>query len=280
MDQMVTDHRSFSLLDAWRLAIAHRLTIGIFTATTLLLAVALAVILPRSYRAEVAVTEVTSEEGLGGGKGGGALSDLAGLAGVNMGRQGKSAERTAILHSRALVEAFIKRRSLVPVLMPKKNSKQTMWFAVRRFHDKVMHLKEDLQAGVITLTIDWTDPATAADWANDFVALANDVIRRRDAENAERNIAFLNQQVLKTNDVDLHRAIYNLIEDETRTLMLANSRPDYAFALVDPAVPPGAPLISRLLIVFLGGVFGLIVGFLFVVLRSNVLADARLRQQS
>jgi uncharacterized protein involved in exopolysaccharide biosynthesis len=276
MDQrVVTDQRSFSLLDAWRLSITHRVTIGIFTATMLLLSVVVAWILPPTYRAEVALTEVTAEEGLGRGKGGSPFSDLAGLAGVNLGRQGQSAERAAILHSRALVAEFINRKSLIPILMPKNNSRRTSWFAVRRFRDHVMHLKEDLQAGVITLTIDWTNPATAAEWANDFVALANDVIRRRDAENAERNIAFLNRQVQKTNDVELHSAIYNLIEEETRTLMLANSRPDYAFALVDPAVPPGAPLISRLLIVLLGGMFGLLVGFLFVVVRSIVLADAR-----
>jgi hypothetical protein len=34
--------------------------------------------------------------------------------------------------------------------------------------------------------------------------------------------------------------LYNLIESETKTLMLANARVEYAFTVVDPAVVPGA----------------------------------------
>jgi hypothetical protein len=88
------------------------------------------------------------------------------------------------------------------------------------------------------VAIDWTDPATAAQWANGFVALANELLRTRALVESKRNIAYLNDQISKTDVVELRRVLYGLIESETKTLMLANGRPEYAFRVVDPAVPP------------------------------------------
>ena len=80
--------------------------------------------------------------------------------------------------------------------------------------------------------------------ANGLVGLANELLRTRALEEAQRNIAYLNAQADRTNEVELRRAIFNLIESETKTLMLANGRTEYAFRVVDPAVPPEDPFRS------------------------------------
>jgi uncharacterized protein involved in exopolysaccharide biosynthesis len=111
------------------------------------------------------------------------------------------------------------------------------------------------------VSVNWTDPVTAARWANDFVALANEMLRARAISQSQASITYLNEQIAHTNVVEIQRVMYNLIESETKTLMLANVKPEYAFAVVDPAVPPevrASP--QRTLLILLGLVFGAVMG--------------------
>jgi uncharacterized protein involved in exopolysaccharide biosynthesis len=86
--------------------------------------------------------------------------------------------------------------------------------------------------------INWKDPEVAAKWANDYVALCNELMRARALEETSRNIKYLNEQIASTNIVEMQRVMYELVENETQTLMLANAREEYAFSVIDPAVAP------------------------------------------
>jgi uncharacterized protein involved in exopolysaccharide biosynthesis len=127
----------------------------------------------------------------------------------------------------------------------------------------------------MTVAIEWTDPVTAARWANDFVALANERIRSRALQDSTRNIEYLNKQIERTTVVEVQRAIYNLIESETKNLMLANVRAEYAFRIVDPAVPPevrSSP--RRKLLVLSGLAVGLFAG-VFLAFELHLLRRLR-----
>jgi uncharacterized protein involved in exopolysaccharide biosynthesis len=80
---------------------------------------------------------------------------------------------------------------------------------------------------------------------------------------SSRNVAYLNKQISQTSSVEIQKALYNLIESETKTLMLANARAEYAFRVVDPAVVPevrNSP--KRTLMVLSGIVLGFLAGAL------------------
>ena len=104
----------------------------------------------------------------------GGLASIASLAGVNLDSAG-SAEREAkaILESHRMDEEFIKQNNLVGVLLA-KSKEPTLWLAVKAFREGVLTIKEDKRTGLTTLAVDWKDPAVAAQWANGFVALANE----------------------------------------------------------------------------------------------------------
>jgi LPS O-antigen subunit length determinant protein (WzzB/FepE family) len=110
----------------------------------------------------------------------------------------------------------------------------------------------------------------AARWANAFVALANELVRTKAREDSQRNVDYLNEQVAKTNVVELRRVLYNLIESETKTLMLANARIEYAFTVVDPAVVPAVRVSpKRTLIVLTGFAIGFMLGVFVVWIRNK-----------
>jgi uncharacterized protein involved in exopolysaccharide biosynthesis len=108
--------------------------------------------------------------------------------------------------------------------------------AVEKFRTKVFAISEDRRTTVVTVRADWFDPQLAANWANGFVALANDRMRTDAIQKSRRSIEFLEQEAAKTDAVELKQAIYRLIESQINTAMYANLQREYAFRTIDPAV--------------------------------------------
>ncbi len=235
----------------------HKYLVVIVTVLCTAAALAYALTAIPIYRAEAVLTEVR-DGGMGGAAAGlSQLGGLASMAGLNIG--GASANRTpqAVLKSRHLVEEFIKRNNLIPELYPKaQQPRPTLWRAVKRFQEGILKISEDTRANKTSVSIEWTDPVAAARWANEFVALANELLRTRALDESTRNVNYLKEQIAKTNVVELQRVMYSLIESETKTLMLANARAEYAFVLVDPAVPPEIRISPKRTIIVLAGLLG------------------------
>ena len=241
----------------WR----YRYFIATVAAACGLAAVFLALSATHVYRAEIVVTEA-GDEGMGGlASLANQFGGLASMAGVRLEKDGAGLDAQAVLRSRRLVEEFIKRNDLMKELLPIAGEPPSLWFAVNEFREKVLSIVDDDDRGTTTIEIKWTDPKLTARWANEFVALANQLIRTRALDESSRNIKYLNDQIAKTNVVEIQRVMYNLIENETKTHMLANGRQEYAFTVVDPAVVPERRIWPRrTLMVLTGGVLGVILG--------------------
>jgi len=241
----------------WR----YKYFIAVVAAVCGLLAVVLALSATYIYRAEVVVTEAR-DEGMGGAASlANELGGLASIAGINLLKGSTGHEAQAVLRSRHLAEEFVRRNGLVTELLPTARERPTLWFAVREFRERVLSIREEEDSGTTTIAIEWTDPIVVAHWANEFIALANEIMRTRALDESSRNIKYLNDQLAKTDMVEIKRVMYSLIENETKTHMLANVRKEYAFTVVDPAVVPEQRIWPRrTLMVLTGGVLGVILG--------------------
>ena len=217
------------------------------------------------FTAEVVVSKVSDTSMTGAASLASQFGSLGRLAGLGIGPGGAERESQAVLESRRLAEEFIERNDLLEELSPDSSDPLTLWWAVSQFRERVLTISEDVTEGITTVSIKWIDPAIAARWANEYVALANELIRTRALEESQRNVDYLNKQIEQTKEVGLQRVMYNLIETETKTLMLANARSEYAFTVVDPAVAPEIRTSPRRkLIVLSGGVLGVFFGVLAV----------------
>jgi len=257
------DDRVISLVEIWTLIRDEwRLLAGIIVVFTGA-SIALALLMTPVYRAEAIITAVdTDRTGRSASALLGQFGGLAGLAGINLGAaSGASNRALGVLQSRALVEEFIQRNALLPVLYAETPEPPTLWRAVEDFM-RLYSVQRDIETGLITVRVEWTDATRAADWANALVRLANELLRQHDLADAERNIVYLNEQIEHTNVVGLQQVAYNLIETEMNTLMLANARQEYAFSVIDPAVVPELrhrPRRKQLVVLgtLLGGIVGL-----------------------
>ncbi len=277
IDEQTRDYRPEGpdLAALWRIGWNSRYLLMLCSGVCGLVGLYIALTATPIFKAEVVVSEVHD-----GAMGGGASSlvnqfgGLASLAGINLPTNGADRTAPAVLQSRRLVEEFIKSQNLVPVLLADRKE-PTLWKAVKEFREGVLVIREDKRTNLTTVAMSWKDPAVAARWANDFVALANELIRARAESDSSRDIAYLNKQVAQTNVVDLQRILYNLIESETKTLMLANARTEYAFKVVDPAVTPELKTSpKRTLIVIFATIFGFVIGLAVIFVRRAI-ADAK-----
>ncbi len=254
----------------WVVLTGYKVVIASVAAVCVAVAVVVALVTTPVYRAEVVITEVRDNMSSMGALAG-QLGGLASLAGVNLADDGPGRDARALLQSRGLVEAFITRYKLLPELYKDATKAPTMWLAVRKFRDSILAIREDTRKGVTTVSVTWTDAEVAARWANDIVGLVNELLRARAIEESRRNIAYLNEQIAKTSVVELQRVMYNLVETETKTLMLANVRQEYAFQVVDPAVAPEVRIRpKRTLIVLFGLVLGVLAGAGIALLHNSI----------
>ncbi len=261
----------------------------IFFVTTLFAAGAgtAALVLPKKYESLIVIAPVSTSAGSGQLGALGSLASqfggLASLTGLSAGGDPKKSESIAVLQSGALTERFIETNNLLPVLYSDKwdpqkmrwrndNPKKipTLWKANQFFKKSIRTVTTETKTGLVTMSIAWKDPIDAAKWANELVRMTNDYLRGQAIAESERNIAYLNQEALKTDAVELRQAIYTLMESEINKAMLARGSEQFAFRIIDPAAPPEKPYSPLLLNWLFGGVFiGLFTSVAAVLVHSS-----------
>jgi len=260
-------HGEIDLFELWSRVWRRRWMVIAISAVFVAASVTYALLAKPMYRAAVVIVEV-HDDALGGAASlANQLGGLASMVGVNIGGMKSDNNGVAVLNSRHLTEEFIRRNSLVNKIIEMPGPHRTMWYAVKAFRDSALTIREDTRANKIEVEVEWEDPRLAAEYANQYVALANELVRVRTLTEATRNIEYLNEQIEKTTVVELRRVMYSLIETETKRLMLANSRTEYAFTVIDPAVTPemrASPKRTQLVVTFtfVGGVLGSLLALL------------------
>lgn len=265
--------------------------------------------LPNIYQASALLAPAQDE---GGSRIRGQLSGLASLAGVNLGG-GNGANKTVLaketLQSRAFLTDFIHRHELaVPIMATKewsmaneswvidqeiynpeaskwledkdgKSLKPTDWDLVKEFRD-LLSVSENKDTGMVTVSIKSLSPVAAKDWVEKLVQDINEHMRAQDVQEAEASIAYLEDKLRQTNIAGMQQVFYQLIEQETRTVMLANAQREYIYKTVDPAVVPqekSEP--KRAMIIAVGVMLGIMTGVLmvltFILLRDPVGQNCR-----
>jgi uncharacterized protein involved in exopolysaccharide biosynthesis len=265
----------------------RRWFVVITTTLCALAATGTALILTKQYTATTVMSAATSLNMQTGGGLNSSVGSLASLVGLSMPGDQKKFESLAVLQSDALTEQYIKAQNLLPVLYYKKwdtksaswkvtdkDKIPTLWKANEFFKKRIRSVSTDAKTGIVTLKITWKDPILAARWANDLVALTNQFLRDQAISETDRNIAYLNDLMSKTDLLGAKQVIYALLQSEVNRQMVARSGKAYAFNVIDPAQPPETPSFPDRIIWIVGGVIaGAVISLMAVVSRANWIRD-------
>jgi len=283
--QVSSANDEVSLLDLWRVLVSYKWLIFVLTFLSICIGAGIAFWLPPVYRAEITLAPVSTEEGGRLSALAGELGGIASLAGINIGSGNTSTDQAiAVLKSRAFTDAFIKEEQLLPILfsdqwdsqkktwrLEDQNEAPTLRQAYLLFDERLRTITQDKKTGLITLVIEWKDPKQAAQWANLLVERLNFHERRAAIAEAEKSLAYLKNQLSQTSVLEMQQAIYRLIEAQTKNIMLANARDEYAFKIIDPAVTPEKKTKpNRVFIIGIGATIGFLSSLLLVFVMSAV----------
>ncbi|EJM7148256.1 Wzz/FepE/Etk N-terminal domain-containing protein [Vibrio parahaemolyticus] len=276
----------------------------IIIATTFVFAIGsvlYALSLPNIYKADALLAPAESSNGGGLSKMASQLGGLAALAGVNFG-SGESSQTDLAVHvmkSRQFVESFINKHDLLVPLMAAKgwdlanntlildeelyNSATGEWLrepdglrgatptaqeAFEVFSKEVLSVSQDKESGLYTVSVKYYSPYVAQQWVNWLIEDINKVMRERTIKETSQNLKYLNTQLQKTAIAEMQSTFYKLIEEQTKSLMLAEVQDEFVFKIIDPPVLPeikSSP--KRTMICLLGTVLGFVLGMVVILLK-------------
>lgn len=266
------ESRKIDLIDYLHAVWERKIFICAVTLVFIVLGVIWALISPPVYRVDVVLTPTQSgrTSALAGRLGG-----LASLAGLDLNAGNEATQAVAILSSRAYAESFIADNNLLPVLFaeewdaqaktwkdPDPAKQPNLWNAVTFFHKNVLTVDQDAVTGLVRMSVEWTDPNLAADWARQLVDRINVQLQTRALQYGESKLQYLNTELQRTNQVEVRAAIAYVIQEQVQSIALAKGETEYAFRIIDPPrvpmekVRPKRTLIA-VLSAMVGGLFSL-----------------------
>ncbi len=285
----------------WRILWANKLFIIAISFLFAVASVFFALSKPNIYRASALLAPASSENGTSGLSAlAGQFGGLASMAGINLG--GSSTDNTAlalqIIRSRSFLEHFIAKHDLmIPLIAAKKwdmssdkllidseiyddqnqrwirqvkAPKQTIpssWEGYMAFLE-LLTVSQDDKTSMVTIAIEFYSPNLAKQWLSWLIADINEFMKIQDQKEAEASITYLNEQLSSIKLSSMKTVFNQLIEEQTKNMMLAHVRDEYVLKTIDPAqVPEIKAKPKRALIVVIGTLLGGFLSILIVLIR-------------
>lgn len=267
--------------------------IGAVTLVSAIIAIVVAVAMPNIYRAEALLAPNDQDRAGGVSALAAQYGGLASLAGIDLGsaQADKTVLGLEILRSRKFISNFVERHDILVPLMaakdwdattgeleidardydvstnrwtrsvsPPKKTIPSMQEAYEEFIE-ILSVSQDKKTGLVKVAVEHFSPTIAKQWVDWLVEDINSTVMQQDVAEAEQAIDYLNSQVAETSLADLQNVFFRLIEEQTKTVMLAKVSNEYLFKTLDPAVAPESKARPRrslivLIAIMLGGLLG------------------------
>lgn len=262
-----------------------------------------AISVPDEYKSTVILSPVSSSGSSSLSKLSSQFGGLASFAGVNLGGAGGADKVTIaieLMQTWGFLESFISKNRLeVEVLAAKGWSKadkklvidesiynitEANWkldhpsidkesttpssWSLYSEMKKRISISQDSNTGLVLLSVEHFSPHVAKKWADLLVDSINKHMQTQDRQEALDSISYLKNQIEKTSVEEMRSIFYQLIEEQTKRLMLADISKEYVFKTLSPAkVAEQKSKPKRLLIVVLGTVVGITLSVIALLIR-------------
>jgi len=289
-----------------------RITIIITTILVTILSVTLAILQPNIYRASalLAPSEDNSTSQLAG-----LAQKFGAFTGNGLGLGKNEISKTSIaletLVSRKFLTGFVKKHDiLVPLMAAWKWNKgnntiiydsdiydieakkwlvhikgsplgtpPSDWLAYERFME-IIAVASDDKTGFVTISIEFPVPELARQWVTWLVNDINQHSKSREIEDARNGIHYLEAELGKTKVVEIRNVLFQLIQEQIKRGLLAETKREFILETIDPAVAPEKRVSPRRsLIAVIGTTLGILIG-IFVVFIRRVISSARNKKRA
>ena len=130
----------------------------------------------------------------------------------------------------------------------------------------------------VSLSLQHFSPHLTQDWLSTVIMEINSFVKAQEVEEAERSINYLVEEVERTKVAESKTLLYDLIQRQTETIMLANVRDEYVFKTIDPPLVPHEKTgPSRSLLCIVITLIGAALGTLVALMRDYLKVGTRSR---
>lgn len=290
------------LMDIWRAAWAGKWLIIVITTVFAIASIAYALSLSDKYKSSAILVPSSLSGGSSLSKLAGKFGGLASLAGINLnGGQGENKTIIALelIKSWGFLEKFVANNQIEVEVMASTgwnrssgeliidpdlyDKDKKAW--VREFDpakgetaepnswelyeeiESMIDIDLDKETGLISLTVEHYSPTVAKDWVDKLIIAINDHIKTRDKSNAIKSLEYLNKQIEIIKISEMQTIFFQLVEEQTKNLMLAEVTDEYVLKTISEAKvarEKSGPF--RVVLVILGTMLGGLIGVLIVLL--------------
>ena len=240
------------------------------TAAFAIVSVIYSLSLPNQYKATAILSPAQSDSAdLSGALG--QMGGLASLAGVSLGSSESTEAQIAqeIMQSWSFIENFVSENNieievyasegwsrdsnelkidpelydletktwLVKNINTGELGKPSSWELYQSFSER-LSVSEDIELGLVTLSIEHYSPYIAKQWLDLYIAAINKHMQERQVSKATNNMNYLQAQIEKTAIAEMRDIFYKLVEEQVKNKMLAEASPDYALVVISPSMLP------------------------------------------
>lgn len=301
MQQNQSKEDEINLGELWRAIWAGKLTIILISFIFAVASIFFALSKPNIYKASIILAPSSNEGGAGGLSAlAGQFGGLASMAGINLagGESDKTSLALEIIKSRSFIERFITKHDLVVPIMagkkwdivtdtlilnnelydqttkkwlitvePPKKKQPSLWETYVAFSN-LLNISQDKTTTMITIDLEFLSPSMAQQWLTWLVSDINEFMREQDQQEAQDSIDYLTEQLKAIQVASMESVFYQLIEEQTKNMMLTKVKAEYVLKTIDPAqVPEQKVKPKRALIVVLGTILGGLLSVIIVLIR-------------
>lgn len=295
---MNTRNEDAALIEIFREVYKGKLFVFVVVVLFSILSVAYSLSLTDKYKSDILLTP--SNQANSSKLSSSQLGGLAAMAGFQLGGSevNKSQLALEILKSRAFITQFIYRHQLKVPLMavdgwdmmtgklsydpdlydyqsgewvrevkPPLSSEPSSQEAYEAFKE-ILTIEEQRDTGFVKVSLVHPSPVISSTWLSMLIQDLNKYMKELDKEEAEKSLAFLEHYLENTLVEAVRLAVYQLIEEQTKTLMLSSIQDEYSFKVIDPPVvseKKDSP--KRALICITGFLLGCILSIFLIVFR-------------
>jgi len=192
-NQVMIDDDEIDLYELWQIIWKRRKFIVIFCTTVVTISIIASLLMTKIYRSEATLIPISSSSSSGLS----AYAGLAAMAGVSVPSDADSTKIQAVLNSRTLKEAVVTELDLVNILNEGEEIPEDVdpiQSTIRKF-EQIYNVSEDKKTLLITVAIDYKDPALAQKIGYSVISNLQKILNSKALTVAKFNRIFLEEQV-------------------------------------------------------------------------------------
>jgi uncharacterized protein involved in exopolysaccharide biosynthesis len=250
----------------WNIVWAGKFRIMAITGIFAIVSVFYALSLPNMYKATIVLAPAQTASKSGMGSLASQYGGLAAMAGINLGDDTSRIDQAVeLMKSWPFLENFVIKYNVKPEIMAVEGwSKKTneliydfdiynpetkMWtldvdegedpepssWKTYKELSKMLTVLNDKTTGMLEITVEHYSPQIAYEWVLLLKQQINSFYQQQDILESQKNIDYLKAKIAQTNITEMQSVFYNMIESQTKTLMLAEVSDQYLIKTVVPA---------------------------------------------